>query len=294
MISVVLPTYNRAKWLPQAINSIIEQSYEDWELIVVDDCSPDNTREIVGKFMENDTRIKYIRNAINKKLPASLNVGVKNATGEFITWTSDDNRYKKDAFSVMASELGAASANTGIVFAEFDKIDENDKKIAEYKIPQDIRQLYWENIVGCAFLYKKEVVGKIGEYDESKFLIEDYDYWLRIADCYEILPIRKSIYETRVHASSLSTTRAKEVLRLKRKILSDNLSRNVDDYTKEKIYSEMALISYSLDDYVEMRNCVEKARNIYPHIKFHKRVSRAMMLGGTLTKLYKRIRLNIK
>ena len=292
MISVILPTYNRADWLPQSIRSIMEQDYRNWELIIVDDCSSDNTGDVVREFMEQDGRIKYIRNEVNKKLPASLNEGMKYASGEYITWTSDDSLYKSNAFSVMLSNIEKSSTNTGLVFAEFDKIDRDGKKIGCYKIPDDIRQLYWENIIGCAFLYKKKVVNQIGWYDEEKFLIEDYDYWLRIADCFDVVPIRKSIYETRVHERSLSTTRAKEVLRLKRDILNENLNRNIDDYIKQKIYAEIALISYSLDDYSTMNSCVQEARVIFPNIKFHKRVNRAMFLGEKLTKIYKKIRVN--
>ncbi|SHK55362.1 Glycosyltransferase involved in cell wall bisynthesis [Selenomonas ruminantium] len=290
MISVILPTYNRAKWLLKSIKSVIEQDYQEWELIVVDDCSPDNTGEIVKELAKTDARIRYIRNEVNKKLPASLNVGMRNAKGEYITWTSDDNLFKSNALSVMMNAMEHGPTDTGLVFAEYDRIDEAGNKVQTCNIPEDVRELYWENIIGFAFLYKREVIDKIGYYDENKFLIEDYDYWLRIADSYDVLPVRQSIYEARLHPGSLSATRGREVLKWKRKVLEENLNRKVDEYTKKNIYAELATISYNLDDFSEMKRYVEIARNSYPDIKMSKRVRRAMILGDTLTRIYKKFR----
>lgn len=290
MISVILPTYNRANWLIESVESIMAQDYKDWELIIVDDCSTDNTGEIVKKLIGKDSRIRYIRNDSNKKLPASLNVGMRHAKGEYITWTSDDNTYKSNAFSVMLKVMEGCSAEIGLVFAEFDHIDKNGKKVGTYKIPNNLNKIYWENIVGCAFLYKRSVIDKIGWYDENKFLIEDYDYWLRIADCFEIKPIRKSIYNSRIHDNSLSTTRAKEVLQLKHKILKENLNKKINDEIRKMIYQELALISYELDDYANMYKCVEIALKKYPDIKFNKRIKRAIFLGESFTRIYKKIR----
>ena len=294
MISVILPTYNRAKWLSQSIESIIAQDYKDWELIVVDDASSDNTGEIVKDFMKKNGRIRYVRNIYNKKLPASLNVGMHQARGEYITWTSDDNLYKSNAFSVMMNAMKNCSVTTGLVFAEYDVIDKDGNKVKEYKIPKDIGELYWRNIIGCAFLYKKEVIEKIGWYDEKRFLIEDYDYWLRIADYFDIQPIRQNIYFLRVHTNSLTTTRAHEVLQLKYKLLNENLKRRINDKIRRRIYQERALICYELDDYDRMHQCVKEGRDLYPDIDFHKRVKRAMILGETFTKIYKKLRFNVR
>lgn len=290
MISVILPTYKRANWLSLSIKSVIAQDYQEWELIVVDDCSPDNTGEVVKSFAEQDNRIRYIRNEVNKKLPASLNVGMRAAKGDYITWTSDDNLFKSNALSVMLKAMESNSANTGLVFGEYDRIDEKGNVVETCRIPQDIREVYWENIIGFAFLYKKEVIDKIGYYDETRFLIEDYDYWLRITDAYEIVPVRESIYQARLHAGSLSSTRLRDVWRGKIKVLEENLDRKVDDYTKKKIYSSLATISYNLDDFDAMRKYVKAAKEHYPDIKMSKRVRRAMFLGDALTKLYKKFR----
>ena len=96
-ISVILPSYNGERYLAQSIQSVIDQTETDWELIIVNDCSTDSTLEIATKFAKIDRRIKVISNEKNSKLPASLNEGFRRAKGKYLTWTSDDNYYKPDA-----------------------------------------------------------------------------------------------------------------------------------------------------------------------------------------------------
>ncbi len=91
LVSIVLPTYKRAHVLPSAIRSVLNQTYTNLELIVVDDNSPDDTRDVVASF--GDPRIRYVRNEPNLKLPRALNRGFSLARGEYLTWTSDDNLY---------------------------------------------------------------------------------------------------------------------------------------------------------------------------------------------------------
>ena len=104
-VSIVLPCYNGEKYLRESINSIIKQTYQDWELIIVDDCSVDRSLEIAYEYMKNDSRIKVIHNESNCKLPCSLNIGFANATGELLSWTSDDNIYYPEALEIMVDAL---------------------------------------------------------------------------------------------------------------------------------------------------------------------------------------------
>ena len=97
-ISVVLPVYNGEAYLKDAIKSILNQTFQDFELIIVDDCSTDRTTEIVKRYVDCDSRIILIQNKVNLKLPESLNKGFSHATGDYWTWTSCDNLYMPDAF----------------------------------------------------------------------------------------------------------------------------------------------------------------------------------------------------
>lgn len=93
LISIVLPIYNGEKYMKQSIDSVINQTYANWELLIVDDGSTDNTAAIAREYAEKDNRIKYYKNPQNMRLPKTLNRGFSLATGDYLTWTSDDNYY---------------------------------------------------------------------------------------------------------------------------------------------------------------------------------------------------------
>ena len=95
--SIVLPTYNGEEFLSNSIESVINQTFQDWELIIVNDCSTDNSLSIAEEYFKKDNRIRIINNAENKKLPESLNIGFREAKGDYFTWTSDDNEYYPNA-----------------------------------------------------------------------------------------------------------------------------------------------------------------------------------------------------
>ena len=104
-VSIVLPTYNGEEYISNAIESIINQTYNDWELIIVNDCSNDNTLDIINKYALADSRISIIINNQNMKLPESLNIGFRNAKGDYLSWTSDDNMYDSKAIEKMVHYL---------------------------------------------------------------------------------------------------------------------------------------------------------------------------------------------
>ena len=80
-ISIVLPTFNGEAYLAESIESILSQSFEDFELIIVNDCSTDRTAEIIEQYVKKDSRVKSIYNDVNQRLPKSLNIGFENASG---------------------------------------------------------------------------------------------------------------------------------------------------------------------------------------------------------------------
>src|SRR5260221_4071409 len=123
LISIVLPAYNGATYLGQALQSCLDQSYLAWELIVVDDASTDATPAIIREFAMHDSRVSCIRHETNRRLPGALNTGFAAARGEFLTWTSDDNLYRVNAFEAMAAVLTEMPA-VDFVYADFDVIDE--------------------------------------------------------------------------------------------------------------------------------------------------------------------------
>lgn len=209
LVSIILPVYNGEKYLKESINSILSQTYNMFELIIVDDCSTDSTRSIVEHYMLLDKRIKYIKNENNYKLPRSLNIGFENAKGKYLTWTSDDNIYHENAIEVMVDYLENHN-DIQMVYCDYNEIDETGEFIQQIQVGQPER-LFWKNIVGACFLYKSSIAKKIGGYATDRFLVEDYDYWLRIYLNGQITPLHKCVYNYRVHKDSLTAEREEEI-----------------------------------------------------------------------------------
>lgn len=211
-ISVVLPVYNGEKRISKAIESILNQTYQNFELIIVNDCSTDNTLQIISKYASMDSRITILSNKINQKLPQTLNNGFAIATGEYLTWTSDDNSYHPTAFSKMVEVLNTRQ-DVELVYADYSIVDMNGNiiKIIKEDNPEDI---LYHNIIGACFLYRRSLAEKVGMYDPNTFLAEDYEFFIR---CYQkshgkFYHLAENLYDYGRHDASLSSTRQVEIM----------------------------------------------------------------------------------
>lgn len=221
LISIVLPTYNGEKYLRESLDSILAQSYTNWELIIVNDASSDSTLEIAKEYANKDKRISVISNQSNQKLPKSLNIGFANAKGAYLTWSSDDNLYKPKALEKMLNAL-KSNPDSSMAHCDMDLIDEDGKVMHEIIVDCSPRTLLEvNNTIGSCFLYTKAIADKIGGYDDKQFLVEDYDYWLRIALNGKIITLHENLYAHRSHKDSLTTTKfhkvQKKVIELKKR-----------------------------------------------------------------------------
>ena len=205
-VSIVLPTYNGEKFIRDSIGSILNQTYQNWELIIVNDCSNDNTLNIINDYVQKDGRIKVISNEQNLKLPASLNVGFSQAQGEYYTWTSDDNIYKPTAIEAMTKYLDN-NADCDLVSFNFDFVDEDLSFKNEFYKNRTTLQLTQHCNIGACFMYRKEIVEKVGKYDEDTFCAEDYDYWCRVAIKGNIHYVDENLYTYRMNPQSLTATK---------------------------------------------------------------------------------------
>ena len=213
LVSIVLPTYTRAQLLRHAIRSVLAQTYRDFELIVVDDNSKDDTPDVMREFA--DPRIRYVRNEQNLKLPGALNKGFALARGRFLTWTSDDNLYAPAAIERMVAQLAAGGCD--LVFADYYDFARHDESTGAPLEPRPIRlpgvpRFEERNSVGACFLYTRAVYERIGDYDTELFLVEDYDYFIRIQQAgFAIRHIAEPLYYFSRHDDALFCTRFAEV-----------------------------------------------------------------------------------
>lgn len=208
-VTIVLPVYNGSRYLSASIESVLAQTYQNWELIIVNDCSSDNSPEIAEEYARRDGRIRVIHNGVNQKLPKSLNIGFREGTGEYLTWTSDDNLYHSQAIEVMAEYLDRHE-RCGLVYCDMEYIDHAGKVISDNR--GNDHNLFLNDCVGACFLYRKSVADAVGGYDPDQFLVEDYDYWLRIGFQYPVERVPEIMYSYRFHDGNLTAGREREIM----------------------------------------------------------------------------------
>lgn len=211
IVSIVLPCYNGATFLAQSIASVIAQTFTDWELIIVNDCSKDNSLEIMQQYAEKDSRIRIINNEHNLKLPGALNRGFQEARGKYLTWTSHDNRMGPTMLEEFVNYLDANS-DKGLITAYYAAFNlKTGEQLYEVHHPDPQLHLPLFNCVCYAFMYRREVLETVGDYDTTLFLVEDYDYWVRIWQKYPVGKIYKVLYYTGVGDDTLTLSRKKEI-----------------------------------------------------------------------------------
>jgi glycosyltransferase involved in cell wall biosynthesis len=200
MISIVLPTHNGSAYIAQSIESCLNQSHGKLELIVVNDASKDDTKEIISSY--EDPRILYLENDRNMGLANSLNRGFSGSKGEYLTWTSDDNYYASNALAKMLSAL-KGSKDIDFVYANYSRIDGNGNLIDRIGVKESLHLLS-RNCVGPCFLYTRHVYEKVGDYNPDFVLAEDYEYWMRVIKHFKMKSLENYLYYYRLHGDSLT------------------------------------------------------------------------------------------
>lgn len=244
LISIVLPVYNGEQFLCESIDSVINQTYPNWELIVVDDCSSDSTPDIVKEYEKRDERIHYYRNETNLRLPRNLNRGFSLTKGDYLTWTSDDNRFRPLALEMMLRTL-KENPEAQLTYASYQIIDETGKEIGLITADSNgEKHILGSNIVGACFMYTRNAYVQIGEYDPNLVLVEDFDYWQRMFMTFKTVAIKEILYDYRWHSSSLTSTKKEqqfgktlEKMLLKNRAGFGKLDVEADYYYKRCLYS---------------------------------------------------------
>jgi cellulose synthase/poly-beta-1,6-N-acetylglucosamine synthase-like glycosyltransferase len=219
LVSVVLPTFNRARLIAGAVRNVLAQSYANLELIVVNDGSRDETREVLERLQRElgDSRLRVIHKE-NAGLPRALNTGFEAARGEYFTWTSDDNAFRLGALAAMAREL-ELDRECIMVFADYQVISEDGKPGAQVSTGP-VEDLARKNVVGACFMYRRDAAHKAGLYDANVELAEDYDYWLRLSRLGKLSHLPRVLYDYGDTPDSLTRLRELEVKQAAGRVLA--------------------------------------------------------------------------
>ena len=187
-VSIILPTYNRADRVGKAIESVLAQTYTDFELLVIDDGSTDETEQVVTGYM--DKRVHYYRMEENGGQSKARNCGMQLAQYDYLAFEDSDDLWRPGKLEIQMETMQGAGQDVGMVYHKFRyDLGEGrgmvlpDENIPVEKKSGDIyKQLLWDNLVGMpTMLLKKECVNVVGGLDETLKCLEDYDFALRIA-----------------------------------------------------------------------------------------------------------------
>ena len=179
-VSIVTPLYNSEKYIADTINSVIAQTFLDWEMLIIDDCSTDNSKYIVEQFTTSDKRIKYFKTNFQSGHPTTpRNIGISMAKGRFIAFLDSDDIWLPNKLDIQIPLL--LEDNVVIVFSNYEKINENGKESGRYIIAPEYvsyNSLLRGNVIGCSTsVYDCKKAGKIFFTKQGH---EDFAFWLSI------------------------------------------------------------------------------------------------------------------
>jgi glycosyltransferase involved in cell wall biosynthesis len=185
LVSIIIPTHNREKVFPKSVDSVLKQTYKNWELIIIDDRSSDNTKNIINQYSQKDNRIHYFKNRHKQGPAGARNQGIELAKGEFIAFLDSDDIWYTDKLKKCLKKLeaGADLVCHGMRYIKDGKYWKDvmcgPEKMAAYS-----KLLYNGScIVISATVVRKECLRRVSGFDENPVIIsaEDYELWLKLA-----------------------------------------------------------------------------------------------------------------
>lgn len=182
VVTVIITTYNRSTMVSRAIQSVLNQTYSDFELIVVDDCSTDNTQEVVEAF--HDRRLYYIRYNKNRGLAAARNTGIQKARGKYVAFLDDDDVWLPNRLAVQIEAAEKSSSEYGAFYCGYLSYRYGDKpvKIIPHQRGDLMAALLkgWTPPSSCSF-FRKDALERIGGIDENIKSGVDHEMWMNLA-----------------------------------------------------------------------------------------------------------------
>jgi glycosyltransferase involved in cell wall biosynthesis len=208
-VSVIIPTRNRAQLLPRAIQSVLEQTFRDFELIIVDDQSEDSTQAVVEDF--GNSRIVYVRKERKQGVSAARNAGILKAAGRFVAFLDDDDQWLPRKLESQVSLFSAGNPSLGVVYSGLFVVDFETGKVLQTRLPKKRGNVY-EAILGASFtiihpdvfLVRKVCFEEVGLFNESLRHGEDWEMWLRISKKFEFDFVNECLVKYCVHADRVS------------------------------------------------------------------------------------------
>jgi glycosyltransferase involved in cell wall biosynthesis len=208
-VTVLMAVYNGESHLTQAIDSILGQTYEEFEFVIIDDCSTDRSRDIVLSY--GDPRIRFLENERNLGLARSLNRGLATARGEFVARLDADDISEPERLERQVAFL-AAHSEVALLGTWYTEIDEEGQALGRYALPCDHTAIRWAMLFYCPFVHsavmwrRALIESQVGGYDESLRHSMDFDLWTRVAHHLPVANLSQYLVRLRLHPGSMTMT----------------------------------------------------------------------------------------
>lgn len=271
LVSVLMPAYNAEKYIRESIESVINQTYSNWELIVVNDGSKDNTQGIVEEYIDQyPKQIRLINIIENGGISDALNKALERANGKYICWLSADDLFLDYALETWANYI--LKINSDMIFSDYENIDSESKLLKKFHLDKDLNDVICNNsyqpyrailfcswlINGCSVMIKKSCFDLVGSFNPRYKYAHDYDMWQRIASMFSVKYLDIVCVRTRVHSEQGTMLGNNDVDSI------DVLFDFLQDEVKADSLLEKAGICSSIDGYISI---FEKRLILYKHKK---------------------------
>ncbi len=237
LISVYITNHNYGAYIEKAIKSVLDQTLEDFELIIIDDGSTDNSKEIIESYKHLEfVSIIYQQ---NKGLNVTNNIAIRASKGKYIIRLDADDYFDKNALLLLSNEL-EQNKNLGLVFPDYYLVDEHDQVIGlerRHEFEKNV-VLYDQPAHGACTMIRKKFLVELGGYDESFTCQDGYDLWLKFVDQHDVKNINTPLFYYRQHGSNL-TKNEKRILSTRQKIKKKFLEKQ-----KKEDYDTLAIIPF--------------------------------------------------
>ncbi len=219
LVSVIMPAYNAEKYIAQAIESILGQTYKDFELIIINDCSCDRTEEIILSY--DDPRIVYVKNEQNLGVAKTLNVGLEIAKGEYIARMDADDMSLPQRFAKQVAFLNA-NEDVAVLGTNVETFNETGTICTGWSAT-DPEQMKVDMLFACGLAHpsvmmRTNVIRQLGGYAPDYHGLEDYELWCRVLEKHQITTLPDILLRYRVHGGQVTQNQSARYLDLLRAV----------------------------------------------------------------------------
>lgn len=255
LISVIMPTYNVGKYVEESVKCILNQSYQNIELVIVDDCSTDDTFIILQRLSESDKRIKLYQNETNQKICRTLNKALDHASGSYIARMDGDDICDLNRLEILKTYLDNHE-DCDLVGSQVLSIDEKGNRISEKRFPQSWKYINISLKTMCCILHiwlaRKEIYDELKGYREIPFA-EDYDFLLRgMRLGFHFANVSETLYSVRTRSGNTQSSNG--IKQAKAKYF-------VKDLYKRECKAKRNLYMY--EDYQQAISCTDREKASY-------------------------------